>query len=118
MADPAPRTRIPPDAEARFTAAEARLYPLVMVDPDAYQRAVTLTGILLKDLRSTCPDIDSVLRRRDGLQQQAAGQERDGHQQCDGTQDRSHPPWTAQRAEVSHRSGDIGVAPDLGTLCP
>ena len=67
MADPAPHTRIPPDAEARFTAAEARLYPLVMVDPDSYERAVTLTGMLLEDLRSTCPDIDSVLKRRGAL---------------------------------------------------
>ena len=67
MADPAPRARIPPDAEARFTAAEARLYPLVMVDPDAYERAVSLTGMLLKDLRSTCADIDAVLQRRTAL---------------------------------------------------
>jgi hypothetical protein len=67
MADPAPHTRIPPDVEARFTAAEARLYPLVMVDPDAYERAVTLTGMLLEDLRSTCADVDAVLRRRTAL---------------------------------------------------
>ena len=67
MADPAPRTRIPPDAAARFTAAEARLYPLVMVDPDAYERAVTLTGMLSQDLRSTCADIDAVLQRRTAL---------------------------------------------------
>jgi hypothetical protein len=68
MAHPAPPSPgIPPDAEARFTAAEARIYPLVMVDPDAYERAVTLTGMLLNDLRSTSSDIDAVLQRREAL---------------------------------------------------
>jgi len=62
-----PTPGIPPDVMARFTAAEARVYPLVMVDPEIYERAVTLTGMLLKDLRSTCPDIDAVLRRRKAL---------------------------------------------------
>jgi hypothetical protein len=68
MTHPAPHTRgILPDAVVRFTAAEARLYPLAMVDPEAYERAVTLTGTLLKDLRATCPDIDAVLHRREAL---------------------------------------------------
>ncbi|MGH8822878.1 MAG: hypothetical protein ACRDVN_00160 [Jiangellaceae bacterium] len=68
MANPGPHTPgIPPDAVARFTAAEARLYPLVIVDPEAYERAVTLTGLLLTDMRSTCPDVDAVLRRREAL---------------------------------------------------
>jgi len=68
MTHPAPHTSaIPPDAVVRFTAAEARLYPLAMVDPATYERAVTLTGTLLKDLRATCPDIDAVLDRREAL---------------------------------------------------
>lgn len=68
MTHPAPHTPgIPPDAVVRFTAAEARLYPLAIVDPEAYERAVTLTGTLLKDLRATCPDIDAVLHRREAL---------------------------------------------------
>jgi hypothetical protein len=52
---------------ARFTTAESRLYPVAMVDPEAYERAVTLTGRLLGDLRATCPDLDAVLRRRESL---------------------------------------------------
>jgi hypothetical protein len=60
---------IPREALVRFTAAEGRLYPLAMVDPEAYERGVTLTGMLLKDLRSTCPDIDAVLDRRETLLQ-------------------------------------------------
>jgi hypothetical protein len=68
MSNPDPHvSRIPPDAVARFTSAEARLYPLAMVDPDQYERAVTLVGTLLKDLRATCPDIDAVLQRRAAL---------------------------------------------------
>jgi hypothetical protein len=40
MTHPAPHTSgIPPDAVVRFTAAEARLYPLAMVDPETYERA-------------------------------------------------------------------------------
>lgn len=68
MTHPVPPTPgIPPGAVARFTIAESRLYPVAMVDPEAYQRAVTLTGRLLGDLRATCPDIDAVLRRRESL---------------------------------------------------
>lgn len=58
---------IPAEAVARFTAAEARLYPLALVDPASYERAVSLTGMLLEDLRSACPDIASVLQRRGAL---------------------------------------------------
>jgi hypothetical protein len=65
MSHPASHTpAIPPEAMVRFTAAEARLYPVAMVDPETYERAVTLTGTLLKDVRATCPDIDAVLHRR------------------------------------------------------
>ena len=68
MSHPAAHTPgIPPAAVVRFTAAEARLYPLAMVDPETYERAVTLTGTLLKDLRATCTDIDAVLHRREAL---------------------------------------------------
>src|ERR1019366_7834535 len=68
MSHPAwPSPGIPPDAVVRFTAAEARLYPLAMVDPETYERAVTLTGSLLKHRRATCPDIDAVLHRREAL---------------------------------------------------
>lgn len=59
--------QIPPEAMARFTAAEARLYPLAMVDADLYQRATALVGMLARDLRENCPDIEAVLARRDVL---------------------------------------------------
>lgn len=45
----------------RFTAAEARLYPLAVVDPDSYQRAATLVGMFARQLRSSCPDVDHLL---------------------------------------------------------
>jgi hypothetical protein len=52
-----PRSRAdaedPPYA-ARWNAAEDRLYPLVMVDPDLYEAAVTLVCQALDVLRSQC----------------------------------------------------------------
>ena len=58
---------VPPEAMARFTAAESRLYPLALVDPAGYERAVASTGRLLTGLRSTCSDIAAVLAQRDPL---------------------------------------------------
>jgi hypothetical protein len=58
---------VPPEAVARFTAAESRLYPLALVDPAGYERAVAATGRLLTGLRSSSPDIGAVLAQRDRL---------------------------------------------------
>jgi hypothetical protein len=58
---------IPAAAMARFTDAEARLYPLAVVDPDGYQRATALVGQVLTELRTSGPEIESVLERRDEL---------------------------------------------------
>ncbi|HET7661341.1 MAG TPA: hypothetical protein VFK66_13210 [Oryzihumus sp.] len=52
---------------ARFTAAESRLYPLALVDPAGYERAVAATGRLLTELRTSCPDIGAVLAQREPL---------------------------------------------------
>lgn len=62
-----PDSGIPAEAMARFTTAEARLYPIVMVDADGYQHATRLVGVIVDELRASCGDIDSVLRRRSGL---------------------------------------------------
>lgn len=64
---PDARPSVPADALARFTAAEARLYPLAMVDAAMYERATTLVALTASDLRQTCPDVDAVLARRAGL---------------------------------------------------
>ena len=58
---------LPPEEAARLRTAEDRLYPLAMVDVERYQRGTTLCGLLLDDLRATCPDIPSVLDRRTAL---------------------------------------------------
>ncbi len=55
---------IPAEAMTRFTAAEARLYPLAMTDPAGYQRATTLVGLVANELRRSCADIAAVLERR------------------------------------------------------
>jgi len=42
---------------ARWRAAEARLYPLIMVDPELYEAAVTLVGEAAGVLRARCNTI-------------------------------------------------------------
>jgi hypothetical protein len=54
----------------RFTAAEAAIYPLAMTDPDRYERAVTVVGLVFQQLRRDCSSIDALV---DGLPA-AAGQ--------------------------------------------
>jgi hypothetical protein len=61
------RSGIPAEALARFTAAEARLYPTAVLDPEGYERTLGLCGLLLADLRSSCQDIEAVLQRRETL---------------------------------------------------
>ena len=39
-----PVDEIPAEAMARFTAAEARLYPMALTDPAGYQLATTSSG--------------------------------------------------------------------------
>lgn len=46
-----------PRIVARWIAAEDRLYPLVMVDPDLYEAAVTLVCQALDVLRSQCDTV-------------------------------------------------------------
>ena len=58
---------VPPEAMARMTAAEARLYPLAMVDPGRYERATTLVGLVAAELRRSCRRVDEVLARREEL---------------------------------------------------
>jgi hypothetical protein len=40
---------------------------MAMTDPDGYQRAVILVGMVANQLRQQCNDLESVLRRRDEL---------------------------------------------------
>ena len=58
---------LPPEAMARMTAAEARLYPLAMVDPGRYERATTVVGLVAAELRRSCRRVDEVLGRREEL---------------------------------------------------
>jgi hypothetical protein len=58
---------LPADAQARFTAAEAQLYPLALVDPDEYGRVIRVVGLLAAELRTEAPDIATVLGLREAL---------------------------------------------------
>ena len=58
---------IPAAVLSRFTSAEARLYPMAMTDPDGYERAVRLVGMVANELRQQCADLQSVLERRNEL---------------------------------------------------
>jgi hypothetical protein len=62
-----PVDRIPVEAMARFTAAEARLYPMALTDPAGYELVTSLVGLVVDELRQSSPDISSVLERRSEL---------------------------------------------------
>lgn len=64
---PAPDEVVPPEAIARFTAAEARLYPTAMTDALGYQQATALVGAVLTHLRAGSASIADVLRQRHEL---------------------------------------------------
>jgi hypothetical protein len=61
---PAADAAIPPEDLARFTAAEARLYPLAMTDAAGYQRATALVGVVLSELRQGSSTVGDVLQKR------------------------------------------------------
>jgi hypothetical protein len=62
-----PMGDLPVEAMARFTAAEANLYPMVMSDPAGYELAISLVGLVAEELRRDCADVASVLERRGEL---------------------------------------------------
>lgn len=55
----------------RFTAAESAIYPLAMTDPDRYERAVLVIGLVLERLRRDCSDIEALLERLPAVAEQA-----------------------------------------------
>ena len=62
-----PVDEIPVEAMARFTTAEACLYPMALTDPAGYERATTLVGLVADELRRSSTDVTSVLERRSEL---------------------------------------------------
>jgi hypothetical protein len=40
---------------------------MAMTDPDSYERAITLVGMVATELRQQCTDLGSVLERRNEL---------------------------------------------------
>jgi len=55
----------------RFTAAESAIYPLAMTDPDRYERAVLVIGLVLQRLRRDCASIDALVERLPAVAEQA-----------------------------------------------
>ena len=62
-----PAGAIPPEVLTRFTLAEGRLYPMALSDPEGYERAITLVGLVAEELRERCADLEAVIDRRDAL---------------------------------------------------
>jgi len=52
---------LPPQVLRSWDEAEARLFPLVMAQPELYERALTAVRRLLEQLRETCPDLPALL---------------------------------------------------------
>jgi len=48
---------------SRWRAAEAKIYPMAMVDAESYQRAVTAVAAMIGDLRIDVHDLDDLVQR-------------------------------------------------------
>ena len=66
-----PERAVPVAILMRFTAAEAAIYPLAMTDPDRYERAVTIVGLVLRQLRHDCTNVDALVMGRLAATEQA-----------------------------------------------
>jgi hypothetical protein len=53
--------QVPPSVLRSWDQAEARLFPLVMAQPEVYELALSLVRRLLERLRETCPDLPALL---------------------------------------------------------
>jgi hypothetical protein len=62
----------PLELVAHWKAAEERLYPVVMVSPDVYERAVRLVGALVSELERSTPDMGALVEAAPGLADRAA----------------------------------------------
>ena len=58
---PPPEPGVPPAVLRSWDEAEARLFPLVMAQPELYQQALGAIAQLLERLRETCPDLPALL---------------------------------------------------------
>jgi len=58
---PPPEPGVPPAVLRSWDEAEARLFPLVMAQPELYQQALGAIGRLLGRLRETCRDLPALL---------------------------------------------------------
>ncbi len=68
---------VPPSVLGSWDEAEARLFPLVMAQPELYKQALDAIHLLLERFRETCPDLASLLaahERGDGLVADLAGE--------------------------------------------
>src|SRR5438132_6810174 len=54
-------TNVPPPVLRSWDEAEARLFPLVMAQPDLYKQALGVIQRLLERLRETCRDLPALL---------------------------------------------------------
>jgi hypothetical protein len=52
---------------AAWRAAEERLYPMIMVVPEAYERVVRLVGEATVELQLACPDLPSLVATAPGV---------------------------------------------------
>jgi len=58
---PPPEPAVPPAVLRSWDEAEARLFPLVMAQPDLYEQALSAVRQMLERLRETCRDLPALL---------------------------------------------------------
>ncbi|HEY2270089.1 MAG TPA: hypothetical protein VGI96_46245 [Streptosporangiaceae bacterium] len=61
LAEAPAELQVPPSVLRSWDQAEARLFPLVMAQPEVYELALGLVRRLLERLRETCPDLAALL---------------------------------------------------------
>jgi len=60
-AGPPEEDAVPPSVLRSWDEAEARLFPLVMAQPELYEQALTVVRQVIEWLRQTCPDLPALL---------------------------------------------------------
>ena len=59
--EPPAQDAVPPAVLRSWDEAEARLFPLVMAQPELYEQGLTVVRQLIGRLRETCPDLPALL---------------------------------------------------------
>jgi hypothetical protein len=101
---------VPVEAMMRFSAAEARVYPMALADPEGYERATVLVAAVADELRRSCAEVSAVLQRRAELIAMVPGLAADAGLGEGELDDVGFPPETIVDAASAVRCRELGAA--------